>query len=74
MVEFDGAELLSELRPTEGVTEGQPEVPMEWTSPIWPHVAALAERIRVIKLLYSHYRWISMANIPCIVPPSNLPS
>uniref|UniRef100_F1KQK8 Baculoviral IAP repeat-containing protein 6 n=1 Tax=Ascaris suum TaxID=6253 RepID=F1KQK8_ASCSU len=48
VVEFDGAELLSELRPTEGVTEGQPEVPMEWTSPIWPHVAALAERIRLL--------------------------
>ncbi|KHN86878.1 Baculoviral IAP repeat-containing protein 6 [Toxocara canis] len=48
VVEVDGAELLGELRPAEGVAEGQPEVPVEWTAPVWHHVAALAERIRLL--------------------------
>ncbi|VDK44650.1 unnamed protein product, partial [Anisakis simplex] len=48
VVEVDAVELLSELRPVEGAGDGQPDVPLEWTSPVWPYVAALAERIRLI--------------------------
>lgn len=50
VVEVNGAELLEELRPFDAVSIRNSEPPYEWSSPMWPYVSALGERLRVILL------------------------